>query len=248
MEELTNNRVRGARKVEYDGKLFDSKLEVNFYKLLVSNNIPFEYNNNTVKVVDDFRLDKVNYYSSDRNNREITQFLTKKGLKQKISAIKYTPDFIIEIGSYLIYVELKGYQNDVYPYKRKLFFSLLENSNITKQIYFFEPRTIKQSKTVIEIIKSLLIMSNSIDRIKKCITNALGGQKELDKDLLFNLLDDRDFDRAEEFLTSLIIKFEGDINDGEGFQDGSDLYTAKSLLGQYISDIYGPEQDLVFDD
>ena len=151
-----NKKILGAKKKVFDGIKFDSNLEVSCYKLLKEDNIIFTYNERVIELLPSFRLNKVNYYQSGPKNRGFKQVLTLKGEKLKLPSIKYTPDFIIETNNNLIIIETKGFENDVYTYKRKLFFNLLEESIIPKNIYFFEPRTVKQIKESIIVIKQIL--------------------------------------------------------------------------------------------
>ena len=151
-----NKKIRGAKKHLYEDIMFDSKLEVSCYKLLKEANIQFTYNSLTMTLLESFRLDKVNYYQAGPKNRWFQQVLTKKGEKLKLPSIKYTPDFIIDTDNNYIIIETKGFENDVYSYKRKLYFTLLEEITTNKNIYFFEPRTVRQIKESILVIKEIL--------------------------------------------------------------------------------------------
>jgi len=88
-----NKKVMNATKVEYDGKLFDSKLEATFAKYLKMNHINYEYNTLTIEVMPKFRY-----------------------CDEAIRAAKYTPDFVI--GDYLI--EVKGFPTDAWKVRRKI--------------------------------------------------------------------------------------------------------------------------------
>ena len=90
---MENKKVMNATKVEFDGEMFDSKLEARFAKLLKENNVEYEYNNLSIEIMPKFVY-----------NNEV------------IRAAKYTPDFIV--GKYLI--EVKGYPTDAWKVRRKL--------------------------------------------------------------------------------------------------------------------------------
>jgi len=92
-----NRKIKNAQKVqrEYNGQqlTFDSKLEAFFFDLLVSNNIDFEL--------------KPFFILQDA--------FKHKGLSYK--AITYRADF--RVGDDVI--DVKGYPNDVFPLKKKMF-------------------------------------------------------------------------------------------------------------------------------
>ena len=73
-----------------------------------------------------------------------------------IQPITYTPDIYVKYKDLDIWIECKGFTNDVFPYKKKMFRKLLDNIYINtgqKSIYF-EIYTKKQLLQAIEIIKS----------------------------------------------------------------------------------------------
>ena len=72
--------------------------------------------------------------------------------------VRYTPDFVCYVPDAtgiqrMIVVEAKGKQNDVYPYKKKLFREWLEEN--APHSMFFEIHNQKQLKEAIEIIKNV---------------------------------------------------------------------------------------------
>lgn len=150
---MDNRKVIGAKKKEYNGIIFDSMLELNTYKLLEKENFEFTYNETTIVLADKFRLDNINFYNSTRT-RKFSQALTKDGKKAVIGEMTFTPDFILGNEDTVIIIETKGWANDVYPYKRKLFFNSIKDSNST--IYYFEPKNLREVKDSITIIKELL--------------------------------------------------------------------------------------------
>lgn len=157
----TNKKIRGATKQEYKGIRFDSKLELFCYKHLETTGIPFVYNTKKYNLLERFRLNKLNLFEVIRAKKKTIDFnvyKTQKGDKRIYSQITYTPDFVIEVKNILIFVETKGYFNDVYPIKRKMFFSKLENDEkySGKIVYFFEPRNQKQVLISINEIKKIL--------------------------------------------------------------------------------------------
>lgn len=72
---------------------------------------------------------------------------------EKVRSMTYTPDFMFKLGDYTIVVEAKGYENDRFPLKKKLFRKLLESGGYENFIYF-EVFSQKQVKEMITILKN----------------------------------------------------------------------------------------------
>lgn len=104
----TNKKVRNATPTEYDGIKFRSKLEVYTYKKLRESNIYTEYEQNRYEIIPAFTF-----------------------MGKKIRAMTYLPDFVGE--DYIL--ECKGYPNDAFPIKEKLFKYYLFLTNSTKKYY-----------------------------------------------------------------------------------------------------------------
>lgn len=159
--ESLNRKVIGAKKHIYKDIEFDSKLEIACYQALESSGMPFEYNKEKVELIPKFRLNKVHYYQALYAKKKFVaykEYHTSKNEKQSFTNVTYTPDFRLLFGNYLIYIETKGNPNDVYPYKRRMFLKKLEDLSErfpNSELYFFEPRGVKQVKETIAIIKNL---------------------------------------------------------------------------------------------
>lgn len=69
-----------------------------------------------------------------------------------MQGIRYTPDFHFKYNDIDVYIEAKGFENDVFYIKKKLFLRYLDNTE-SKSMYF-EIYTKKQLLQAIEIIKS----------------------------------------------------------------------------------------------
>lgn len=151
-----NKKIVGAKKTEFDGIRFDSRLELSCYKALKKADLDFKYNNLTFNLLSPFRLEGVHLYDSSNKRRIYGEQLTKSGLKRQFIGIKYTPDFVRDVeGEPLIIIETKGFSNDVYPYKKKMFLKSLEKvyKKTGREVYFFEPKNLKEINRSIEIIK-----------------------------------------------------------------------------------------------
>lgn len=113
-----NKKVINATEVTVNGVKYRSKLEARCAQILKENNIPFEYEPLKIEYIPKFE-----YYG------------------EKYRAAFYKPDFIID-NKYIL--EIKGFPNEVYRYKKKLvLLKLLKDNNYTKY-RFFEIKTITQ--------------------------------------------------------------------------------------------------------
>ena len=122
-----NKKVINATEVTVNGVKYRSKLEARCAQILKENNISFEYEPLKIEYIPKFE-----YYG------------------EKYRAAFYTPDFIID-NKYIL--EIKGFPNEVYRYKKKLvLLKLLNDVNYTKY-RFFEIKTITQLKQWIKQYK-----------------------------------------------------------------------------------------------
>lgn len=122
-----NKKVINATEVTINGVKYRSKLEARCAQILKENNISFEYEPLKIEYIPKFE-----YYG------------------EKYRAAFYTPDFIID-NKYIL--EIKGFPNEVYRYKKKLvLLKLLNDVNYTKY-RFFEIKTITQLKQWIKQYK-----------------------------------------------------------------------------------------------
>lgn len=141
-----NKKIKNASPLEYDGISFKSKLEKMAYQTLREHDLPVEYESQKFIIWEGFKP-TVPFYNKDLKTRML------KLETKKIIDISYTPDFIVRYNGYMVILELKGFENNVYPLKKKIFRKWLE-TNIPKSIYF-EIFTKKQLLQAIDIIKNL---------------------------------------------------------------------------------------------
>lgn len=143
---MSNTKIKNATPTKFNGIEFKSKLEVSVYKTLLVAGFKPNYEKLKFTLWEGYKP-TVPFYTKSKKTRELELDDTK------IRGITYTPDFTFNYKDYLIVVEVKGKENDVYPYKRKLFRKWLE-INQPKSI-FFEVFSKKNTETAIKIIKSL---------------------------------------------------------------------------------------------
>lgn len=138
---MANKKVKNATKQSFEDFDFKSKSEVTIYKELVRQGFSPEYEPCKFILVDKFRPKKKWYLNGE-------PCICKNGECRLIDAITYTPDFKISYNGYDIFIEVKGFANDVYPYKRKLFLRYIDNLDI----YFCEVNT---KKALVSTLKQL---------------------------------------------------------------------------------------------
>lgn len=146
MHNTENKKIKNASPLEYDGITFKSKLEKMVYQNLKEEGFPIEYEPKKFVVWEGFNP-TVPFYNKDK----VTRMLKLE--KKKIINITYTPDFVFTYNKYLVVIEAKGFENDNFYLKKKMFRKWLEY-NYPKSIYF-EIYTKKQLLQAVEIIKSL---------------------------------------------------------------------------------------------
>jgi hypothetical protein len=135
-------KVKNVQKPKFDGINFQSKLEMHCYKKLKEEKIPIEYEGTTFTIFPATIYPQACYEGT-------TKKLYNKG--SKIRPITYTPDFIDPNGKFII--ETKGYANESFPLRWKLFKKHLKDNN--HHYVLFMPRNKKQVDEVIELIKQL---------------------------------------------------------------------------------------------
>jgi hypothetical protein len=141
-----NKKVKNATSLTYEGIKFKSKQELNVYKLLISNGFNPHYEEKTFCLFKGFKP-SIPFFTKSKGSGVL------KSSTSKLRDITYTPDFTFMYKDYLIIVEVKGFQNDVYPIKRKLFRRYLET--IKTNCIFFEIFTIANTIEMVNILKTL---------------------------------------------------------------------------------------------
>jgi hypothetical protein len=138
--------TRGKKKKDFSfkGIKYKSGLEKNMAILLDSAGIDFSYESKTFEVVEGFNFD-FDCYERQANGKGD---MINRGRK-KILPIKYTPDFIGE--GFII--ETKGYANETFPLRWKLFKKMLADAGIVKPLVVYKPQKISECEEVIKLIK-----------------------------------------------------------------------------------------------
>ena len=149
---MENVKVKNAKKVEYDGINFDSKLEVFTYKQLKLLGVDFKYEGITYELIPSLVFRRMLGLWPNKSGA----YKKTLKLREKIQRKTYKPDFTMEWKSYFIIIETKGQENDDYQSKKKLFLKLIEDGLVSDLfVYFLEPHNQTQVKQCIEFIKNL---------------------------------------------------------------------------------------------
>lgn len=157
-----NKKIRNATICQNGNITFKSQLEKSVYNTLQQLGFNPQYEPETHVLWDAFdpitpfydkETDtqyKKRIEEGDSNKSKL--LIHKKG---KITGIRYTPDFYFKYGKLDVYIETKGFENDIFYIKKKMFRYLLDQKfNSTGQhSIFFEIYNKKQLLQSIQIIK-----------------------------------------------------------------------------------------------
>lgn len=142
---MSNHKIKNATPKEYNGIKFKSLQEVSIYKELLSAGFKPEYEKNTYIIWEGYKP-SIPFYDLDLKTKQL------KLKQEKLRNITYTPDFVFEYKSVFVIIEVKGFENDVFPIKKKLFRRWLEENK--QNCLFFEIRSKKQLLEAIKIIQN----------------------------------------------------------------------------------------------
>lgn len=120
-----NKKIKNATVEVYKDIVFRSKLEASCAKLLDELNVPYQYEPFKITL-----LPKFNY------------------LGKTLREWSYTPDFVIFNN---IIVEVKGFPNDVWGYKKKMILKYIVDNNYNYE--FYEVKNKSQLRILINELK-----------------------------------------------------------------------------------------------
>lgn len=149
-----------SNKHAYNGINFKSTLEKDAYLLFTQWGFKFEYEPTVFTMLGEIDLVKTNIIKFSKRKQtkkaDIVKYGTHRIMPRKANNIKpmsYTPDFIIYNDDALFIVETKGWANDAYPLRKKVFFHYIE-SVTTRPVYFFELKNKVEIKECCKYIKN----------------------------------------------------------------------------------------------
>lgn len=202
---MKNKKIRNATKTTELGIAFRSEVEARIYKALVAEGFNPLY-------------EKVTFTLSEKIRPTVPFFNRINGLlgldMKPVQAITYTPDFTFEYNGILIVIEVKGFENDVFPIKRNLFRKHLETLNQSSM--FFEVRT---KKELLEVLRIIRMESPLVQKIRKLIPSL----PEKDIPIGNKLLEARDWEELQNLVSSAIVKIERANSKGDDRYANIDL-------------------------
>lgn len=202
---MENKKIKNATKTTESGIAFKSEAEARIYKVLVTEGFDPLY-------------EKVTFTLSEKIRPTVPFFNRIKGLlgldMKPVQAITYTPDFTFEYNGILIVIEVKGFENDVFPVKRNLFRKHLETLN--QPSMFFEVRT---KKELLEALRIIRMESSQVQRIRKLIPSL----PEKDIPIGNKLLEARNWEELQNLVSSAIVKIERATSKGDDKYANIDL-------------------------
>lgn len=147
---MDNKKIKNATKKEYNGIQFKSLLEVMVYKTLLQKGFEPHYEASKYPIWRGFKPEVPCYKPNKQGVLELQ--------KNKIIDITYTPDFIFIApdNKTVIIMEIKGFQNDTYPLKEKMFRGYLEDllHKVNQPTMFFQIKNKTQLLEAIDIINT----------------------------------------------------------------------------------------------
>lgn len=153
---MENKKIKNATKKVYDGIEFKSLLEVTTYKVLKENGFEPKYEEKQFLIWESF-IPHIPLYTKNsfkKKNKNIQVISNKTVLDNRpLLGIAYKPDFIFEYKNKVIIIETKGFVNDVFPYKFKMFRKYLETLPNSDKYIIWEIFTKQQLLECIKLLK-----------------------------------------------------------------------------------------------
>nr|DAO34891.1 MAG TPA: Protein of unknown function (DUF1064) [Crassvirales sp.] len=167
---MANKKIRNATQSNSKGVTFKSQLEKNIYDTLLQQGFTPQYEPKTFTLWDGFtpitpfydkETDKQNQKRAELLGKKVPRILVKK--EGKVIGIRYKPDFYFNYNGLDVYIEAKGFENDVFYIKKKMFIKYLDDLLVStgRRSIYFEVYTKRQLLQAIEIIKDYATECNS---------------------------------------------------------------------------------------
>ena len=156
IKKTNNGRIQSNSVVVYGVEL-KSILEGRIYKYMIDNGFDVEYEPQS------FLLWKggpthTPFYNAKKGDL--------KYFKSDLEDITYKPDFIFNHNGRIVFVEAKGWENDGFPIRKKLFRKYLDDNYNKGEALFFEIHSMKHLKNMLEILEYGKIMTKSKKSVK----------------------------------------------------------------------------------
>lgn len=150
---MENKKIKNTSTDEnvllFNGIRFKSLLEVMVYKTLLQEGFEPLYEWTTFVIWEGFRPTVPFYYAKKGS---LLEKRARQTAKQKLMDITYTPDFMVYYDDITVIIEVKGFENDIFPMKKKMFRKYLET--LDSKVIYFEIKTKRQLLEAIQIVKN----------------------------------------------------------------------------------------------
>lgn len=160
---------RSGTKIEKYGIQFDSLLELDIYEEFLSRDIELK-RGEPIKIINSFNS-PIFCYSNDNKKFEL------KKDSNTIRCIEYTPDFTLKVhfiakeknggksleGDFNVYIEVKGFANETFRYRWKLFKQWIVEHDPTARIFLIKRRhngRVKEKDNTARIEETRQIVDN----------------------------------------------------------------------------------------
>jgi predicted nuclease of restriction endonuclease-like RecB superfamily len=141
--------ISKAIKTTYKGRKFQSRLEQHLFQLFDDAGVKIKYEEEVFTIIDKFHFPNASYEKTINSKGT----LVNKGEKTHL-AIKYTPDFTLDIGDLKVVIECKGIFTDRAQMVWKLFKRYIAENNLNYILYM--PRNQKQNEFVFNEVMKLI--------------------------------------------------------------------------------------------
>lgn len=188
-----NKKIQNAHPNRYKGIDFKSTTETRIFKALIAAGINPDYEAHTFVLSPRMRP-TVPFYN--RTKEKGFHFIS-----EPISPITYTPDFTFTLNGIFVIIEVKGFENDVFPVKRNLFRKYLET--VDYPVIYFEVRNKRELLQSLDVVK---MESPILNSIRKLIPKL----PEKDISIANRYIEDRDFESLQDLVDSAIIRIKKD--------------------------------------
>lgn len=143
---MKNKKILGTKSTVDHGIQFKSTLEKIIYNCFLKHGLKLKYESKKFTLWNGYYPTVLFYKGHKRTvNAEMS----------KLMDTTYTPDFILKHNGYTIIIEAKGFPNDVFPLKFKMFRKTMERKRDKHKILIFELFNKAQAEEAINIIYNL---------------------------------------------------------------------------------------------
>ena len=170
MTEQNRKIINATPAVASDGTEMKSKMEVRIYETLLSLGIKAKYEEEIFTYWEGIRP-TVPFYDLETNHNKPTYRHLRKNMKKFVS-MSYKPDFTFDYKGVKIIIEVKGWENDQFAIRKKLFRAYLET--LKEPVVYAEIFTKRQLLEFMEELTKVLpeIKRNNMFDIRRKTADA----------------------------------------------------------------------------